>query len=138
MKKTIFICARNLYRASTDSLASRLQQRGFDVRFAAKDTKDDGSTKEEIYNSNLNLIKSSDVFLAFFSEDGHYGIDFATEVGKASELGMPVIGYVELSDEHSAGLKERLEKDTMFKFSFDRMVWNDFEELVEDLKAPVA
>jgi nucleoside 2-deoxyribosyltransferase len=130
--KKIFICAPNRYKEKTKSLASKLKKLGFLAEFAAENTNQNLRNKE-IFDSNLKLIKNSDVFLAYFVNDGHYGIDFSIEVGKASEMNKPVIGFVDMSKEKLNEFKKRLEKDIMFKHSFDSFAWK-FEELMGILK----
>lgn len=127
--KKIFICAPNKYKEKTEKLAAKLEELGFLVTFAAKNT-DQNLKKKEIFDSDLKLIKDSDVFLAYFANDGHYGIDFAVEVGKVSEMKKQMIGFVDVSKEELDNFKNRLEKDVMFKHSFVSFVWN-FKELVK-------
>lgn len=130
--KKIFICAPNRYKEETKRLASKLEKLGFLAKFAAEST-NQNLRKREIFDSNLKLIRNSNVFLAYFVNDGHYGIDFATEVGKASEMNKPVIGFVDMSKEKLNEFKKRLEKDVMFKHSFDSFAW-EFENLIDILK----
>ena len=94
----IYICARNRYHKETAKIASFLEKHGHIVYYAAKDTFQNAPA-DEIFLNNLVLIRNTDVFIAYFTEDGHYGIDFAVEVGIAAEAGKPIIGYVDLKDE---------------------------------------
>lgn len=129
--KSIFVCVPNRYATQAQKLSERLQELGFKVRYAAKDTPQNISDKE-IFNSNLNLIKHSDIFLAYFVEDGHYGIDFASEVGIASQIGKLVVGYVEISNNKLKEFKQNLKKDVMFTNLFDSILYK-FDELIEVL-----
>jgi len=93
--KKVYICARIKYKKDTSELSKKLEEIGYEVWYAAKDTPQNIADKE-IYRYNLKLIRNADLFLAYFVRDGHYGTDFAVEVGKASEMGKPVIGLVNL------------------------------------------
>ena len=100
--------------------------------YAARDTPQN-IADEEIYRHNLELIRNSDLFVAYFVRDGHYGTDFAVEVGKGSEMGKPVIGFINLSSDRIEGFKDRLDKDIMFKHSFTTFSLS-MRELVDQLK----
>ncbi|OGI12490.1 hypothetical protein A3K64_03230 [Candidatus Micrarchaeota archaeon RBG_16_36_9] len=130
--KKIFICAPNKYKERTEKLAIKLEELGFQVTFAAKNT-DQNMEKEKIFESDMKLIRKSDVFLCYFVNDGHYGIDFAVEVGKVSEMKKQMIGFVDVPKEELDKFKNNLEKDVMFKHSFSKFVWS-FEELMKILK----
>lgn len=130
--KKIFVCACIRYEKDTKKLSEKLEEVGFKVNYAAKDTPQ--NSDEEIYHHNLKLIKGSDLFVAYFVRDGHYGIDFAIEVGKASEMGKQVIGFIDLSSDKIPSFKDRLNNNVMFKHSFTRFVWSTFE-LVDYLKS---
>ena len=99
---------------------------GHEAWYAAKDTPQD-LAKKEIYRRNLELIRGADLFLAYFVRDGHYGIDFAVEVGKASEMGKQVIGLVDLSADEIQVFKDRLDNDIMFHHSFLKFFWSTRE-----------
>jgi len=120
--KKVFICARNKYNEETSELSKKLEEIGYKVWYAAKDTPQDLDEKE-IYRRNLELIRGADLFLAYFVRDGHYGIDFAVEVGKASEMGKQVLGLVNLSADEIQDLKDRLDNDIMFNHSFTKIFW---------------
>ena len=122
----IYICARNLHQNETTKIAAFLEKHGHMVYYAAKDTHQ-GAPAEEIFLNNLVLIRNADVFIAYFTGDGHYGIDFAVEVGMAAEAGKPIIGYIDLEDEHRERFYKRFEKDIMFSGAFNRL----FTELEE-------
>ena len=127
----VYICARNRYREEVERFAIQLERLGCNVRYAARDTPQNMSD-EDIYHNNMELITSADLFLAYFVCDGHYGIDFAVEVGKASEMGKKVLGLVDLSLESVQDFKHRLEKDIMFKHSFTEVFWS-IQEFIEYL-----
>lgn len=130
--RKIFICAPNRHGNRTKALAEKLEEEGFSVTFAAEHTKQ-YLAKDEIFRENMKLIKDSDIFLAYFVDDGHYGIDFASEVGIVSGMGRKVIGFVELQSERHDEFNARLEKDVMFKHSFSSFAWN-FGDLLKLLK----
>lgn len=89
--KKVYICVRNKYKKETSELSKKLEGMGYEVWYATKDTPQDIAEKE-VYRRNLELIRGADLFLAYFVRDGHYGIDFAVEVGKASEMGKQETG----------------------------------------------
>lgn len=124
--KKVYICARNKYKKETSELSKKLEEMGHEAWYAAKDTPQD-LAKKEIYRRNLELIRGADLFLAYFVRDGHYGIDFAVEVGKASELGKQVIGLVNLSADEIQVFKDRLDNDIMFHHSFSKFFWSTRE-----------
>ena len=130
--KKVYICARVKYKKDTSELSKKLEEIGYEVWYAAKDTPQNIADKE-IYRHNLKLIRNADLFLAYFVRDGHYGTDFAVEVGKASEMGKPVIGLVNLPSDRIQGFKDRLDKDIMFKHSFTTFFWS-IRELVNYLR----
>lgn len=120
--KKVYICARNQYNEETSKLSKKLEEIGYEVWYAAKDTPQDLDQKD-IYRRNLELIRGADLFLAYFVRDGYYGIDFAVEVGKASEMGKQVLGLVNLSTDEIQDLKDRLDNDIMFNHSFTKFFW---------------
>jgi nucleoside 2-deoxyribosyltransferase len=130
--KKIYICAPNRYKERTRALAGKLQGAGFSVTFAAEHTNQDIESKA-IFDSNMGLIRDADILLAYFVEDGHYGIDFASEVGQAAGIGKRVVGFVDLGEEQLDGFKRRLDKDVMFNHSIGPFAWR-FEELLDILK----
>ncbi|MDR3625053.1 MAG: nucleoside 2-deoxyribosyltransferase [Chlamydiales bacterium] len=130
--KKIFICAPNRHKEKTRKLADKLEKVGFSVKYAAEFTKQNMETKD-IFESNMKLIKNSDIFLAYFVDDGHYGIDFAVEVGQVSGMGRPVFGFADLHENKMDEFQKKLDKDVMFIYSIDTLVW-DFNVLLEHLK----
>jgi diphthamide synthase subunit DPH2 len=128
--KKIFICACLKHEKETRKLAEKLEEIGFSVNYAVKGAslKND----EDIYGHNLGLIEDSDLFVAYFVCNGHYGIDFAVEVGKASGMGKQVIGFIDLHSGKISHFKDRLDKDIMFKCSFD-MFAKSLSELTDFL-----
>ena len=122
----IYICARNMHHEETAKIASFLEKHGHMVYFAAKDTYQKAPA-DEMFLNNLVLIRNADVFIAYFTNDGHYGIDFAVEVGIAAEAGKPIIGYIDLKDEHLENFYRRFEKDIMFSGAFSKL-FTDLEE----------
>ena len=122
----IYICARNMYQDETSKIASFLEKHGHMVYYAAKDTYQNAPSNE-IFLNNLVLIRNSDVFIAYFTKDGHYGVDFAVEVGMAADAGKPIIGFVDVNKEQLDEFHSRFEKDIMFSGAFNRL----FTELEE-------
>ena len=129
----IFICARNMHHEETAKIAAFLEKHGHMVYYAAKDTYQKAPS-EEIFLNNLVLIRNADVFIAYFTNDGHYGIDFAVEVGIAAEAGKPIIGYIDLENEVLDRFNRRFEKDIMFSGAFSK-IFTDLEEFAKFLLA---
>ena len=122
----IYICARNMYHDETEKIARFLEKHGHMVYYATKDTYQDAPV-DEVFLNNLVLIRNCDVFIAYFTKDGHYGIDFAVEVGIAAEAGKPIIGYMDIEEQYIDGFKQSFEKDIMFSGAFSR-IFTDLEE----------
>lgn len=127
----IYICARNMHHEETAKIAAFLEKHGHTVYYAAKDTYQNAPA-DEIFLNNLVLIRNTDVFIAYFTKDGHYGIDFAVEVGIAAEAGKPIIGYVDLKEDQLDGFYRKFEKDIMFSGAFTKM-FTDLEEFAKFL-----
>ena len=127
----IYICARNMHHEETTKIASFLEKHGHMVYYAAKYTYQKAPS-EEIFLNNLVLIRNADVFIAYFTDDGHYGIDFAVEVGIAAEAGKPIIGYIDLKDDVLDRFNRRFEKDIMFSGAFSKL-FTDLEEFAKFL-----
>ncbi len=122
----IYICARNMYHEETAKIARFLEKHGHMVYYAAKDTYQNAPA-DEVFLNNLVLIRNTDVFIAYFTKDGHYGIDFAVEVGIAADAGKPIIGYMDIEEQYMDEFKQRFEKDIMFSGAFTR-IFTDLEE----------
>ena len=122
----IYICARNMYHEETAKIARFLEKHGHMVYYAAKDTYQN-APPDEVFLNNLVLIRNCDVFIAYFTKDGHYGVDFAVEVGIAAEAGKTIIGYINIEKEYLEAFEKRFEKDIMFSGAFTRM-FDDLEE----------
>ena len=122
----IYICARNMYHEETEKIARFLEKHGHMVYYAAKDTYQN-APPDEIFLNNLVLIRNCDVFIAYFTKDGHYGIDFAVEVGIAAEASKPIIGYMDIDEKCLDGFRKNFENDIMFSGAFTRM-FDDLEE----------
>ena len=117
----IYICARNMHHKETAKIAAFLEKHGHMVYYAAKDTYQKAPA-DEMFLNNLVLIRNAD-----FTGDGHYGIDFAVEVGIAAEAGKPIIGYIALKDEQLERFYKRFEKDIMFSGAFSKL-FTDLED----------
>jgi len=115
-----------MHHEETAKIASFLEKHGHIVYYAAKDTYQKAPA-EEIFLNNLVLIRNADVFIAYFTDDGRYGIDFAVEVGIAAEAGKPIIGYIDLKEERLEKFYRRFEKDIMFSGAFSKL-FTDLEE----------
>ena len=115
-----------MYHDETEKIARFLEKHGHMVYYAAKNTHQDAPV-DEIFLNNLVLIRNCDVFIAYFTKDGHYGIDFAVEVGIAAEAGKPIIGYMDIEEQYIDGFKQSFEKDIMFSGAFSR-IFTDLEE----------
>jgi len=120
-----------MHHEETAKIAAFLEIHGHMVYYAAKDTYQNAPS-DEIFLNNLVLIRNTDVFIAYFTKDGHYGIDFAVEVGIAAEAGKPIIGYVDLMEDQLDGFYRKFEKDIMFSGAFTKM-FTDIEEFAKFL-----
>ena len=120
-----------MHHEETAKIAAFLEKHGHMVYYAAKDTYQNAPS-DEIFLNNLVLIRNTDVFIAYFTKDGHYGIDFAVEVGIAAEAGKPIIGYVDLMEDQLDGFYRKFEKDIMFSGAFTKM-FTDIEEFAKFL-----
>jgi len=120
-----------MHHKETAKIAAFLEKHGHMVYYAAKDTYQKAPA-DEIFLNNLVLIRNTDVFIAYFTKDGHYGIDFAVEVGIAAEAGKPIIGYVDLMEDQLDGFYRKFEKDIMFSGAFTKM-FTDIEEFAKFL-----
>lgn len=127
----IYISARNMYHEETAKIARFLEKHGHIVYYSAKDTYQDAPSGE-IFLNNLVLIRNADVFIAYFTKEGCYGVDSAVEVGMAAEAGKPIIGFIDLKEEHMDRFNTRFKKDIMFSGAFDHM-FTDLEEFAEYL-----
>ena len=67
------------------------------------------------------------MFIAYFTKDGHYGIDFAVEVGIAAEAGKPIIGFIDLKEEQLGSFYRKFNEDIMFSRAFTKL-FTDLEE----------
>jgi nucleoside 2-deoxyribosyltransferase len=119
----IYICARNMYHEETEKIARFLEKHGHMVYYAAKDTYHNAPS-DEVFLNNMVLIRNCDVFIAYFTKDGHYGIDFAVEVGIAAEASKPIIGYMDIDEKHLDRFRKNFENDIMFSGAFTRMFDN--------------
>ena len=129
--KKIYICAPNKYEEHLKILYNKLTKNGYKAFYAARDTPQ--NTREgDIYRSNIALITNADIFIAYFVKDGHYGIDFAVEVGKASEMGKSIIGFIDVSPDQLKQFKIKLDRDIMFKHSFT-IFFDNLDELIRYL-----
>ena len=120
-----------MHHEETAKIAAFLEKHGHMVYYAAKDTYQKAQA-EEMFLNNLVLIRNADVFIAYFTDDGHYGIDFAVEVGIAAEAGKPIIGYIDLKDDVLDRFNRRFEKDIMFSGAFSKL-FTDLEEFAKFL-----
>ena len=120
-----------MHQEETAKIAAFLEKHGHMVYYAAKDTYQNAPANE-IFLNNLVLIRNTDVFIAYFTGDGHYGVDFAVEVGMAAEAGKPIIGFVDLKDKQFDRFYSRFEKDIMFSGAFVR-IFTDLEEFAKFL-----
>ena len=86
--KTVFLCTPIKLGDLNHELAERIEKLGFKVKYAHKHTPQD-MVRNELFESNISLIKSSDIFVAVLKD---YGKDLTAEVGMAYAWGMPTIG----------------------------------------------
>ncbi|TRO51974.1 hypothetical protein E2P71_08355 [Candidatus Bathyarchaeota archaeon] len=119
----IYICARNMYSEETERVARFLEKHGHIVYYSAKDTYLNAPAGD-VFLNNLVLIRNTDVFIVYFTKEGHYSVDFGVETGIAAEAGKPVIGYIDLDDAQRTVFDSNLEKDVMFRGAFTRFYYN--------------
>ncbi len=113
----IYICAGGMSYTEASKVSSFLEKHGHIVHFAAQNRPLD-IPDEHVFLNNLVQIRNADLFLAFFTGDGLYDVDYGVQVGMASEAGKPIVGYLDVEKDHHAKFYEKFEKDYMFKEAF--------------------
>lgn len=119
MQKTIFLSVACKERELGAELTGRIERLGFRVLSALTDSPDDAPFPE-MFRTNVELIRQSDIFVAVLNK---YGKDLAAEVGMAYAWGMPRIGL-----DFAA-----IEKDVMVYYALEKVVKPS--ELEECLRA---
>ena len=119
----VYICAGNMEYKEASKVSKFLEKHGHTVHFAAQNRPLE-IPKEHYFLNNLVQIRNSDIFIAFFTGDGNYDVDFGVQVGMASEAGKQVIGYVDVDKEHLEGFYERFKQDVMFSEAFNYLFSN--------------
>lgn len=115
--KTVFLCTPHKLGDLNHELIGRIEKCGFHVLSAVTHSPQDKSSKE-IFDTNVALIKRSDIFVAVLKD---YGKDLTWEVGMAYGIKMPMIGV-----NYNA-----LETDVMTFYSLNKIIKPD--ELEETL-----
>lgn len=122
----IYICAGNMSYKEASKVSKFLEKHGHVLHFAAENRPLD-IPDEHVFLNNLVQIRNTDLFIAFFTGDGEYSIDYGVQVGMASEAGKPVIGFLDMEKRHQQRFFDGLEKNVMFNGAFDR-IFTDLEE----------
>jgi len=86
--KTVFLCTPHKLGNLNHHLIDRIKKAGFRVLCAVTNSPQDAPF-DRIFETNVGLIKRSDVFVAVLKD---YGKDLAAEVGMAYGFGKPRIG----------------------------------------------
>lgn len=114
--KTIFLSIACKERKEGNLLVSRFKDLGFNVLSALDDSPDD-APYPQMFATNVELIRRSDIFVAVLKS---YGKDLAAEVGMAYAWNMPRIGLN----------YDAVEKDVMVYFALERIISpDDLEEV---------
>ena len=116
--KTIYLCTPHKLGDFNRELAERIGRESFKIVGAFSHTPQD-VTKKDIFDRNVELLKSADVFIAVFKD---YGKDLTAEVGMAFAWNMPRFGI-----DYTA-----LESDIMSFYGIGRIIKP--EQLEETLK----
>lgn len=106
--KTVFLCTPHKLGELNYELIARIKDCGFEVLCAATHSPQD-RTGKEIFDTNIDLIRRSDIFIAILKD---YGKDLTWEVGMAYEKKMPTIGV-----DYNAQ-----ESDVMTYYSLDKII----------------
>lgn len=86
--KTVFLCTPHKLGDLNHALISRIKKMGFNVLCAVTHTSQE-TRPNQVFKSNIKLIKKSDVFVAVLKD---YGKDLTAEVGMAYAWKKPTIG----------------------------------------------
>lgn len=116
----VYICAGNMSYKEASKVSSFLEKHGHIVHFSAQNRPLE-IPDEHVFLNNLVQIRNADLFLAFFTGDGKYGVDYGVQVGMASEAGRPVVGYVDVDKGDLDDFYDRFQSDFMFREAFTEM-----------------
>ncbi|HLD56781.1 MAG TPA: nucleoside 2-deoxyribosyltransferase [archaeon] len=86
--KTVFLCTPHKLGSLNYDLIERIKKLGFNVLCAVTHSPQNVSF-DEMFKTNINLIKSADIFVAVLKD---YGKDLTAEVGMAFAWEKPTIG----------------------------------------------
>ena len=106
--KTVFLCTPLKLGDLNHQLIARIESIGFDVLCAVTHSPSDVSF-QQMFKTNVELIKKSDVFVAVLKD---YGKDLAAELGMAYAWGKPTIGID----------FDAREDDVMCYYALDRII----------------
>lgn len=106
--KTIYLCTPHRLGDLNYRLIDKIERSGFKVLSAFTHTPQH-APPEKIFKRNIELIKTSDIFVAVLKD---YGKDLAAETGMAYAWGKPTIGLDFNAQPH------------------DIMVYNAFDKIV--------
>lgn len=86
--KTVFLCTPHKLGDLNHELINRIKNLGFEVLSAVTHSPQD-VPYEEMFKTNVELIKKADIFIAVLKD---YGKDLTAEVGMAYAWNKPSIG----------------------------------------------
>lgn len=122
--KTVFLCTPHKLGDLNHELIARIEKCGFKVLCAVTHSPQD-RTPKEIFETNVDLIRKSDILVAVLKD---YGKDLTWEVGFAYALKMPTIGI-----DYSAQ-----ESDVMTYYSLDKIIKPEvLESALQDFSTTV-
>lgn len=104
---TAFLSVPMKERALGQELIGRIEALGFDVLSALGDDSPDDAPPEEMFRTNVELIRRSDIFVAVL---GNHGKDLAAEVGMAYAWDMPRLGVDSGTGEDDVMVRQALER----------------------------
>ena len=119
----IYICAGGMEHQEASKVSRFLEKHGHIVHFSAQNTPLE-IPEEHYFLNNMVQIRNADVFIAFFTAEGRYGVDYGVQVGMASEAGKPIIGYVDVEEAYLEEFYQRFKSDLMFSEAFKYLFTN--------------
>lgn len=117
--KKVFLCTLHKLGDLNYKLIDKIKGFGFEVLCAATHSPQN-VPYEQMFKTNVNLIKQADIFVAVLKD---YGKDLTAEVGMAFAWKMP-----------SIGIDYNAEKDdVMMYYAFDKIIKeNDLENTLQN------
>jgi len=119
--KKVFLCTPHKLGALNHELIDRIKKLGFDVLCAVTHSPQHAPF-DEMFKTNVNLIKESDIFVAVLKD---YGKDLTAEVGMAYGWNIPRIG-IDFNAQRT---------DVMCYYAFDKIIKpEDLEKTLSEFK----